>query len=272
MKSTAPIGIFDSGLGGLAVLREVRRILPHEDVLFVGDTQRQPYGPRTVEEVRQITIEISGYLIDKGAKIVLIACNTASAAGGDKAQELFPETPILGMIRPGVTAALRVSSKKRIGIWGTEMTIAGGAYNQMLIKTDPMVQAVGVACPTLLRLAEKGKIENKPYLLDLATKDFESIAEFQADTLILGCTDFTCVRPIIDEVVGNRVSVVDPAEEVVIEARKILEQKDALNVSQNDGICQFFITGDDLDNFSTFGARFLSVPKIDVTRILLSDG
>src|SRR5512146_1233934 len=193
MNPTAPIGIFDSGLGGLAVLREVRRLLPHEDVLFLGDTQRQPYGPRTVEEVRQITIEISGYLIDKGAKIVLIACNTASAAGGDAAQACYPGTPIIGMIRPGVNAALRASRRKRIGIWGTEMTIATGVYNQMLVNADPMVKALGVACPTLLRLAEKGKIDNKPYLLELAAEDFKSIAQFNADTLILGCTDFTCV-------------------------------------------------------------------------------
>ena len=270
MNSTAPIGIFDSGLGGLAVLKVVRKMLPHEDLLFLGDTQRQPYGPRTIEEVRQITLEITGYLINQGAKMVLIACNTASVAGGDAAQARYSNTPVIGMIRPGVNAALRASRSKRIGVWGTEITIASGAYERMLAEKDPSIRSLGVACPTLLRLAEKGRIENKPYLLDLAAKDFEPIVDFKADTLVLGCTDFTCVRPIIDEVVGGRVSVVDPAEEVVREAQRILEQGSALNPSTGDGACQFQVTGDDMDNFSTFGAKFLGLPKIDVTRIPLA--
>ncbi len=270
MNPTAPIGIFDSGLGGLAVLQVVRKMLPHEDVLFLGDTQRQPYGPRTIEEVRQITLEITGYLISQGAKMVLIACNTASVAGGDAAQASFPDTSVIGMIRPGVNAALRTSQNKRIGVWGTEITIASGAYSQLLAEKDPSVQSTGVACPTLLRLAEKGKIGNKPYLLDLATEDFKPIFDFKADTLILGCTDFTCVRPIIDEVVGGRVAVVDPAEEVVREAYDILEQESAFNLSAGDGKIQFQITGDDLENFSTFGAKFLQLPEIDVVRIPLA--
>lgn len=271
-KPSAPIGIFDSGLGGLAVLREVNRLLPNEDCLFLGDTMRQPYGPQTVEQVRQYAIEITGYLIEQGVKIVLIGCNTASIAGGEAAQACFPDVPVIGMIQPGVRAALRTSQSKRIGVWGTEITIASQVYDQMIVQADPQAQVVGVSCPTLLRLAEKGKIEDRPYLLDLATKDFQPVADFEADTLILGCTDFTCVRDVIDETVGNQVVVVDPAEEVVREAGRVLAEKCELNPGQARAAkTEFYVTGDDQDNFSRFGAIFLGVPSIDVTRVALAD-
>jgi glutamate racemase len=272
MDLNAPIGIFDSGLGGLAVLREVNRLLPNEDCLFLGDTERQPYGPRTVEEVRQYAIEITGYLIEMGAKMVLIGCNTASIAGGDAAQACFPDVPVIGMIKPGVRAALRASQSKRIGVWGTEITVASQAYDQLIVETDPEAEVVGVACPTLLRLAEKGKIGDRPYLRDLARNDFQKVAEFKADTLILGCTDFTCVRDIIDEIVGNQAVVVDPAEEVVREATRVMAACGGLNAGQGRAaMTKFFVTGDDQENFSTFGAKFLGVPKIDVTRVPLAD-
>jgi|WetSurMetagenome_2_1015567.scaffolds.fasta_scaffold257425_2 glutamate racemase len=272
MDPNAPIGIFDSGLGGLAVLREVNRLLPNEDCLFLGDTLRQPYGPRTIEVVRQYAIEITGYLIEKGAKMVLIGCNTASIAGGDAAQACFPDVPVIGMIRPGVRAALRASRSKRIGVWGTEITVASQAYDQSIVNIDPQAAVVGVACPTLLRLAEKGKIGDRPYLRDLATKDFQNVASFGADTLILGCTDFTCVRDIIDEVVGNQVVVVDPAEEVVREASRVMAERGGANPGLHaPARMRFLITGDDQDNFSSFGAKFLGVPVIDVTRVPLAD-
>lgn len=272
MNPKAPIGIFDSGLGGLAVLREVNRLLPGEDCLFVGDTLRQPYGPRTIEEVRQYSIEITAYLIEKGAKLVLIACNTASIAGGDAAQASYPDIPVIGMIQPGVKAALRATRNKRLGVWGTEITIASQAYDQMIVDFDPQAEVVGVACSTLLRLAEKGKISDRPYLHKLASQDFKNVAEFKADTLILGCTDFTCVRDIIDEVVGNQAVVVDPAEEVVHEAARVMQEQGGLNPGMGRAAwTKFFITGDDKENFSGFGAKFLNVPMIDVTRIPLAD-
>lgn len=267
-----PIGIFDSGLGGLAVLREVNRLLPEEDTLFLGDTFRQPYGPRTVEEVRLYAIEITGYLIQHGAKMVLIGCNTASIAGGEAAQQCFPDTPVIGMIMPGVNAALRTSKTKRIGVWGTEITIASEAYDQMLVKTDPSVRVTGVSCPTLLRLAEKGKIGDRPYIRELASNVFQPVADFKADTLILGCTDFTCVRDVIDEVVSGQVTVVDPAEEVAREAMRVLNENGGLRrKTDRPAENKFLITGDDLDNFSTFGAKFLGVPEIKVSRVPLAD-
>lgn len=272
IDSNAPIGIFDSGLGGLAVLREVRRLLPHEDVLFFGDTARQPYGPQPVEDVRRYAVEISGYLAEQGVKLVIIACNTASVAGREAAQQHFPDLPVLGMIGPGVRAALDASQGNRIGVWGTAITVASKAYDQQILKLDPDMDVFGATCPELLRLAEKGQIDDRPHLLSLAQSYFQPLASQGVDTLILGCTDLTCVRDITEEVVGEDVRVVDPAEEVVLEARQILLDSGALRSEQHGlGSNQFLITGDDQANFAAFTTKFLNLPQVEVERVSLAD-
>jgi len=272
MNPDAPIGVFDSGLGGLAVLREVRRLLPHENILFLGDTARQPYGPRPIEEVRRFAVEITSYLARQGAKMVIIACNTASVAGQEAAQRALPDLPILGMIAPGVRAALDASRSSRIGVWGTAITVESKAYDRLVLQLNPAMEVLGVACPELLRLAEKGQIDDRPYLLQLARTYFEPLANFEADTLILGCTDLTCVRDIAEEVVGENVTVVDPAEQVVREARQILKDTGGLREHTHEpASCQFLITGDDTDNFAAFTAKFMGLPNVDVTRIALTE-
>jgi len=271
IASDAPIGVFDSGLGGLAVLREVRRLLPHEDVIFFGDTARQPYGPQPVEDVRRYAVEITGYLAEQGVKLVIIACNTASVAGQEAAQQRFPDLPVLGMIGPGVRAALDASQGNRIGVWGTAITIASKAYDQQILQLDPDMDVFGATCPELLRLAEKGQIDDRAHLLSLAHRYFQPLASQGVDTLILGCTDLTCVRDITEEVVGEDVRVVDPAEEVVLEARQILLDAGALR-SEIHGVgnYQFLITGDDQVSFASFTARFLDLPHVEVEYVSLS--
>ena len=272
MEAEAPIGVFDSGLGGLAVLREVRRLLPHEDVLFLGDTARQPYGPRPVEDVRRFAIEIIGYLAQQGVKIAIVACNTASVAGREAAQTCFPDLPVLGMIEPGVTGALAASERGRIGIWGTELTVDKKAYDKLILEHNPDMQVLGVACPALLRLAEKGQIEDRAYLLELAHRYFQPLADFQADTLVLGCTDLTCVRDIAEEVAGHGVAVVDPAEEVVRQARRALEDAGALrDPGERPASYRFLITGDDAAGFAAFTARFLDLPQVAVEHADLAE-
>ena len=272
VTAEAPIGIFDSGLGGLAVLREVRRLLPDEHVLFVGDTARQPYGPQPVEDVRQYTIEITGYLARHGVKMVIIACNTASVAGREAAQRCFPELPVLGMIEPGVRAALSISRGNRIGILGTSITIRSKAYDQQIQQADPTMAVLGATCPDLLRLAEKGKVDDRPLLLGLARRYFQPLADSQIDTLILGCTDLTCVRDIIEEVAGRDVVVIDPAEEVVREAHRILQNAGLLRPPGDDPPrTRFLITGDDLANFANFTARFMGWFHVEIDRISLKE-
>jgi glutamate racemase len=264
----APLGIFDSGPGGLAVLQEVRRLLPDEDVIYVGDTARQPYGPRPQEEVRRFAVELTGYLAQQGAKLVIIGCNTASVAGLDAAQRAFPEIPVLGMLGPGVRAALKATRNKRIGVWGTELTAQSRAYDHMIHEVAPDAYVLSVATPVLLRLAEKGQIDDRAYLSQLAREYFQPVAD--VDTLILGCTDLTCVRDIIDETVGA-VTVVDPAEAVVMEARQILSGFNALQAAHDHPEYVFQITGNDVNNFAAFTARFLNMPQVDVEWIDLRE-
>jgi len=266
----APIGIFDSGPGGLAVLQEVRRLLPDEDVLYIGDTARQPYGPRPPAEVRQFAIELTGYLAQQGAKLVIIGCNTASVAGLEAAQKAFPEIPVLGMLGPGARAALKATRSKRIGVWGTELTAESKAYDTMLLAEAPDAYVLSVATPVLLRLTEKGQIDDRAYLRQLSREYFQPLAD--VDTLILGCTDLTCVRDIIDETVGAGVTVVDPAEAVTLEARQILAESNALRAPRNQPPTYTFqITGNDADNFAAFTERFMGIPRVDVEWIELRE-
>jgi len=272
MRLGAPIGIFDSGLGGLAVLYQVRRLLPHEDVLFLGDTARQPYGPRPVKDVEQFAVEITGYLAQHGVKMVIIACNTASVAGRAAAQRYFPDLPVLGMIEPGVRGALAVSDGGRIGVWGTALTVENRAYDRLIQQFDPEIKVLGATCPELLRLAEKGQIDDRRHLLKLGHRYFQPLADYQVDTLILGCTDLACVRGIAEEVAGDRVAVVDPAEEAVRQASQILQDAGALKGPVGkQAHYQFLITGDDAASFAAFTARFLELPQVDVEQVALAE-
>jgi glutamate racemase len=270
LSRNTPISIFDSGPGGLAVLDHVRRLLPDEDVLYIGDTARQPYGPQPREAVSRYAVELTGYLAEQGAKLVIIGCNTASVAGWTAASTAYPKIPVLGMIRPGVRAALQASKSKRIGVWGTELTIQSQAYDELLKQAEPDAFVRGVAAPTLLRLAEKGQIDDRAYLRELSEQYFAPL--HGVDTLILGCTDLTCVRDIIDETIGADVTVVDPAEAVVHEARQLLEAANALRLSHEESPSYSFeITGADVDEFARFTAQFLNLPAVEVNQVDLRE-
>ncbi len=270
-EASAPIGIFDSGPGGLAVLREACRLLPFEDVVYLADTARSPYGPRDTETVRRFTVEIARWLDGQGVKIMIIACNTASAAGQAAARQASPHLSILGMIEPAVDAALRVSSGRRLGIWGTEVTIRSRAYDNLILKSQPDAKILGWACTELLSYPEKGQIENKPLLRRLVQEAYQPISDFGADTLILGCTDLTCLRDIIDEIVDPQVRVVDPAEQVVQQVRQVLVEHGLLRPATNQAPAyRFCITGNRPADFADFAARFMRLPRVDVTRVDLS--
>jgi glutamate racemase len=176
------------------------------------------------------------------------------------------------MIRPGVRAALAASQGKRLGVWGTAITVNSQLYGQLIKQENPDAEVFGVAPTTLLRLAEKGQIDDRPHLRELARTFFAPLADFQADTLILGCTDLTCVRDVVDEVVGDEVVVVDPAQEVAREARQYLDASIMLKPRTGaPARYRFLVTGENLDEFAGFAARFLDMPEIAVTRLPLSE-
>jgi glutamate racemase len=176
------------------------------------------------------------------------------------------------MIGPGVRGALAASQSSRIGVWGTVLTVDNKAYDKLILELDPGMEVLGAACPELLRLAEKGRIDDRSYLLELAHEYYQPLAQFQADTLILGCTDLTCVRDIAGEAAGEGVTVVDPAEEVVREARAILQEAGALKgPGIEPAIYRFSITGDDVAGFVAFAERFMDLPHVAVQRISLDE-
>ena len=176
------------------------------------------------------------------------------------------------MIGPGVRAALAASQSSRVGVWGTALTVNNKAYDKLILELEPGMEVLGAACPELLRLAEKGQIDDRPYLLELAKGYYRPLAQFQADTLILGCTDLTCVRDIAEEVAGEGVTVVDPAEEVVREAREILQEAGALKGPEvEEAIYRFTITGDDVAGFAAFTQKFIDLTHVAVEQISLAE-
>ena len=276
LAKDAPIGIFDSGAGGLAVLKEVSNHLPDEDVLYIGDTARRPYGTQAPETVRRYAVELTGYLARLGAKLVIIGCNTASVAGWEAAQMAYPEIPVLGMLGPGVRAALAATRSKRIGVWGTELTAESRAYDRLIEQAEPSAQVTSLATPELMRLTKRGQIDDRAYLRQLSAQYLEPLRDI--DTLILGCTDLTCVRDIIGATAGAGVTVVDPAEAVTLEAKRILTDAEALHpavsISPDETVAptnRIMITRNSNEEFATFAARFLNLPGVDVEQVDVRD-
>ncbi len=270
----SPIGVFNSGPGGLAVLREIRRLMPAEDLIYVADTARQPYGTRLPEEVSQISIELAGYLVSLGVKVVVIACNTASIAGGATVEKAFPNVPVIGMIDPAVKRAVHFSGGRRIAVWGTELTVDSGAYAARIHEVLPEASVLGVAPSELLRLAEKGDINGKAHLASLVSRYLEPVDEFDADTLLLGCTDLTCVRDLIDAAAAGRFVALDPAEAVADEVSQVLGQtgmRKKTSTLSPEGSLKFQVTGDQIENFARFALDFLDMKDIDVEHLDLKN-
>jgi len=268
----APIGIFDSGPGGLAVLKEVRRLLPQEDVLYLGDTARQPFELRPREEVCQISLEITGYLISQGVKLIIIGCNTASVAGLEAIQSTFPETPVLGMIGPGVQAATAASQSQRFGVLGSVITVQSQAYDIMIKEIQPEAAVLSVVPTDLFRYTEKGLLDDRETLKKLVARYTGQLMEYNVGTVILGCTDLTCVRDLIEEYVGDRARVVDPAEQVVIQARAVLEKARLMHeVQKLAPKYRFIITGDGINEFAEYTRWFVDLHDINVRKVNLEE-
>jgi glutamate racemase len=266
-----PIGVFDAGPGGLAVVKYMMTLLPAEDVLYLGDTARQPYGPQPTEKVRSNTIECCTWMARQGVKAILIGCNTASVAALEAVREEIKDIPVLGMIEPGVRAALREADSRRIGVWGTELTVASHAYKKKLEQLSPQVQVIESAPVTLLRLAEKGQIQDKAQIKALAKEYLKLFEGFGMDSLIFGCTDLTCVRKETAEALGDGVKIIDPAEEVVVEIADWLHDLSCLNQQKpSERKYRICITGKNTKNFLTFTEEFLVLKLSSIEQVEIS--
>lgn len=261
-RDTRPIGLFDSGVGGLTVLHECLVNLPHEDFIYLGDTGSFPYGPRTIENVRALAFRNASFLVDQGVKLIVVACNSAASAALPQLQAAF-DTPIVGVVMPGARAAVQETRNRRIGLMATEATLRSGSYQQALQTFDAGMEVLAVACPRLAPLIQEGNVSSEE--MQEAVREY--VAPLKAggcDTVILGCTHYPLVMPMLRRLLGPGVSFVNSAEEIAREVIEMLERKGIGNERDREGDYRFYSTGDP-EAFRAVGARFLQLPIREVT-------
>lgn len=252
-----PIGVFDSGMGGLTVLHECLVTLPHEDFVYLGDAARLPYGPRPLGEIRRFAAEIALYLEGLGVKLVVAACNSATAAALPELQRRL-SVPVVGVLAPEAHAAVLATRNRRIGLLATEATVASGRYPALVRALDAGARVVAVACPRLVPLIEG----DDPFGEETMAAVREYAAPLKAagvDTVILGCTHYPLIRPILQRVFGRGVTLVFSAEETAREVAETLARKGIGNAEGREGAYRFLTTGDPRA-FCEMGRRFLQLP------------
>jgi glutamate racemase len=251
------IGVFDSGVGGLTVLHECLVTLPHEDFVYLGDGARLPYGPRPLEEIRRFAAEIAGYLEAQEVKLVVAACNSATAAALPDLQRQL-SVPVVGVLAPEAHAAVLATRNRRIGLLATEATVASGRYAELVRSLDAGAELLPVACPRLVPLIEG----DDPFgeATAAAVREYAApLKEAAVDTVILGCTHYPLIRPIFQRVFGRAITLVFSAEEVAREVSETLARKGVENDEGREGGYRFLTTGDPAQ-FREMGRRFLQLP------------
>jgi glutamate racemase len=254
---SAPIGVFDSGLGGLTVARELMRQLPDESLVYFGDTARVPYGPKSPGTVRRYSREVSAFLRDQGVKAIVIACNTATAHALASLRAELP-IPIVGVVDPGATAAVQASPTKRIGVIGTAGTIRSGAYGRAIREKAPSAEITARACPLFVPFVEEGWIEH-PSLRLVASEYLAPFQGAKVDTLVLGCTHYPLLKRVIGETVGRPVTLIDSAEETAAELGRVLRENHLVAGPGNLPSYRF-VASDDPRQFVAIAERFLGRP------------
>ena len=250
----APIGIFDSGIGGLTVARAVYQRLPHESTVYFGDTARVPYGPKSPETVRRYSLEILDWLLGQGVKAVVVACNTSTAHALDTLQAHSP-VPVIGVIEPGANAAARASRTGPIGVIGTAGTIASNAYARAIQQARPGARVVQQACPLFVPLVEEGWFEHPAAEL-IAREYLEPLRQAGVDTLVLGCTHYPLLKPLLQRVMGTAVVLIDSGEEMAGAVAQALEVQ-SLSAPAGAAATHRFVVSDDEARFRRVGARFI---------------
>src|SRR5919202_3249728 len=260
-----PVGVFDSGTGGLTVLHECLVTLPHEDFVYLGDHARLPYGPRDLDEVRRFALEIGHYL-EPQVKLLLVACNSATSAALPQLQEELA-VPVIGVIQPEAHAAVQATRNRKIGLLATEATVEAGRYAEFVAALDAGAELTALACPRLVPLIES----DDPFGAE-TTEAVRAYAEplkaAAVDTVILGCTHYPLIRPIFQRVFGRGVTLVFSAEETARESAETLARKRIENADDREGDYRFLTTGDPVA-FRELGERFLQLPLGEVEHVEL---
>jgi glutamate racemase len=255
----SPIGIFDSGLGGLTVARALIDLLPSEDFVYFGDTGRFPYGPKPADEVLKYALEIADFLVEHSVKMLVVACNSASAVALEALRERL-DIPVVGVIEPGVRAARDATRSGRVGVIGTVGTISSGAYQRAAAALADQVTLTCAACPGFVEFVEVGDVDSDQVHV-LAERLLAPVTAAHVDTLVLGCTHYPLLSRTIGDVMGPDVVLVSSAEETAFEVRDRLEHSEAARSRATD-VAHRFVTSGDVDQFLTLGARFLG-PEVE---------
>ncbi len=256
------IGIFDSGLGGLTVVKEIIKLLPNEDIVYFGDTARVPYGTKSPKTITHFAIQDANFLMSMGVKIIVVACNTASSNSLNVLKDKFP-VPVIGVIEPGIEGAIKYTKTKSIGVIGTKATISSGSYQNILKNMGYKVK--DKACPLFVPIVEEGWVNHK--VARITAEEYLKDIKNDIDTLILGCTHYPLLKETIQKVVGENVKIVNSGYETALKVKEILEKE---NLLKENGIGNYrFFVSDITDNFKETAERFLNreIDKIEIIDI-----
>ena len=272
LSPTAPIGIFDSGVGGLTVARELFKLLPHEDVVYFGDVGRYPYGGRSKEIITQFTRQDIAFLLEHDVKFIICACNSASSVALEELHDDY-NLSIVGVIEPGARTAVQRTSNGRVGVIGTHATIGSNAYAGCIHRIDPKIKVFSLACPLFVPLAEEGYIDKEATYL-IARDYLQTMHDVEIDTLVLGCTHYPLLKNVIAEVMGDKVTLIDSGEETARMALESLSDAGLLRATGPDsgmpkGVRKYFVS-DVPEKFSKVATRFLGELLDKVTRVDIS--
>ena len=254
MPSQRPIGVFDSGIGGLTVAHEIMRQLPDESIVYFGDTARVPYGPKSPDTVRRYSREIGAFLRNQDVKAVVIACNTATAHALPTLRHELA-LPVIGVVEPGARAAVRQSRGGHIGVIGTTGTVRSGAYERAIRALDPTVRITGMACPLFVPLVEEGWVDH-PVTQQIAAEYLEPLVQAHITVLVLGCTHYPLLKPLLCRIVGPDVALIDSAAETTAEVGRVLREA-GIEAPPHNVPVHRFIASDDPLQFLQLGQRFL---------------
>jgi len=268
-----PIGVFDSGVGGLTVLHELLVALPNEHFLYLGDTARFPYGERSADELTRFAIEISHELLARGAKLVVVACNSATAAALPQLQahaaSAWRGVEVLGVVRPEAFRAVAATRTGRIGLLATPTTVASGAYADAVGAVDPYVTLHAVACPALASIIQAGR-EFDEHTVETVRESCAPLRDAGVDTVILGCTHYPVIRPLLQRLLGPQVTLVSSGAALARQVEHILSTREIANTRSGEGDYRFLCTAD-VDTFHQLGTRFLQMPLGAVEHVELAE-
>lgn len=271
LKKDAPIGVFDSGIGGLTVAREIMRQIPNEKIIYFGDTARMPYGSKSRETVTGFSKQIVRFLETFQVKTIVVACNTASAYALDELEKEL-DIPIIGVIKPGAKTAAEVTRNGRIGVIATEATIGSQMYNKYIQELNKNVTIYGKACPLFVPLVEEGLWED-PVTDEIARRYLTELIDIDIDTLILGCTHYPLIRSTVGRIMGDQVTLVNPAYETARELKELLQHYDILNEEEphlGENKYQFYVS-DGAEKFKRFANSIIKYGILSAKTIKIDE-